>query len=254
MMYSVRKNSKGHGNTNLHLLLGVLVITAILTWQYGVNYVIIFCSSSMLHLLIETGLTLSGTRKGAVYVYGRKLPRWADVCLRAFVDGPAFCVPAFFVADQFIDGNRFVGITGALFVVGLASLYMGMADRHDLHKLAAGEEPLASRRAMTRPVAVMLLALVNTICLIALFLIPSPYRTHALIYISAYSVFVMLFYLINYNLGVRMVEIYDPERKEYTKPGPFFQAAGLAYDSVYEMALLVSPAYWVTFYLGLFYY
>lgn len=254
MLYSVRKNSTGHGNTNLNILLCNLVITAILTWQFGANYAIIFCSSSLLHLLIETGLALSGTRKGVVYVYGHKLPRYADVALRAFVDGPAFCVPAFFVADQFMEGNLLTGIIGSVIVVGLASLYMGLADRHDLRKLGAGETPLASRRAMTRPTAVMLLALVNTICLIALFLMPVPYRAHALIYIAAYSVLVMLFYLINYNLGVRMVEIYDPERKEYRKPGPFFQAAGLAYDSVYEMALLVSPAYWVAFYLGLFYY
>jgi hypothetical protein len=51
-----------------------------------------------------------------------------------------------------------------------------------------------------------------------------------------------------------MVEIYDHERGEYTRPSPFFQAAGLAYDSAYEMALMLSPAYWVAFYLGLFQY
>ena len=107
---------------------------------------------------------------------------------------------------------------------------------------------------MTRPGAVMLLSLLNTICLAALFLMPAPYRTHAFIYLLTYSTLVGIFYLINYNLGVRMVELYDHERKEYTRPGPLFQAAGLAYDSSYEMALLISPAYWVTFYLGFFHY
>ena len=63
---------------------------------------------------------------------------------------------------------------------------------------------------------------------------------------------VILFYLITYNLGVRMVEIYDYDTKKFIKPGPLFQAAGLGYDSVYEMAVLVSPAYWLTFYLGFF--
>lgn len=252
MMYSVRKNSKAHGNANVNILLLNMVVTAILVWQFGANYFIIFCTSGLVHLMIETGLALSGTRKGVVYVRGRKLPRWADVALRAFVEGPAFCVPAFFVADRFMDGDLLVGIMGPVIVVGLASLYIGLADKHSLRQLEAGEEPLASRRAMTRPAAVMLLSLVNTICIIALFLIPSHYRTHALIYVSAYSVLVMFFYFINYNLGVRMVEIYDPERKVYTQPGPLFQAAGLAYDSVYEMGLLISPAYWVAFYFGLF--
>ena len=96
--------------------------------------------------------------------------------------------------------------------------------------------------------------LLNTGCLTALFLMPAPYRTHAFIYVIAYSLMVMLFYFINYNMGVRMVEIYDHDRKEYVRPGPLFQAAGLAYDSGYEMALLISPAYWITFYLGLFHY
>jgi hypothetical protein len=168
------------------------------------------------------------------------------------VEGPAFCVPAFFIADQFVAGNTFVGIVGAILLVGIASLYLGLADRYNLRKLGPDEEPLITRRAMTRPKAVMLLALINTGCLTALFLIPAPYRSHAFAYLIAYSFLVLLFYFINYNLGVRMVEIYNHERKEYTTPGPLFQAAGLTYDSAYEMALLISPAYWLTFYLGLF--
>ncbi len=251
-MYSVRKTTRWHGNTNVNILICNLVITAFLTWQYGINYLVIFCSSSLLHLLIESGLALSGLRKGDVYVYGRKLPRAVDVALRSFVEGPAFCVPAFFVADRFMSGDITIGIAGPALVVGLASLYMGLADRRDLRRLRSGEEPLYNRRAMTKPSAVMLLALINTGCLSAMFLMPTPYRAHAFIYVAAYSGLVMLFYFINYNLGVRMVEIYDVERKQYTQPGPLFQAAGLAYDSAYEMGLLISPAYWVTFYLGQF--
>jgi hypothetical protein len=253
-MYSVRKNTRQHGNTNLNMLFLNLVVTAVLTWQFGTDYLVIFCSTTIFVLIIESGLALSGIRKGVVYVYGRKLPRAAELFLRASVEGPAFCVPAFFVADQLLAGRIMVGLAGSILAVGIGSLYIGLADRNDLRRLAPGEEPLISRRAMTRPWAVMFLALFNTGCLVALFLMPEPYRTHAFTYVIAFSLLVMLFYIINYNLGVRMVEIYDQDRGEYTKPGPFFQAAGLAYDSAYEMALLISPAYWVAFYLGLFQY
>lgn len=254
MMYSVRKNATGHGNTNINILICVLAVTAILTWQYGRDYAIIFIASSLLHLIIETGLFLSGLRKSAVYAYGHKLPRWADICLRAFVDGPAFCVSSFFVASQLMNGARADVIIGAVLVMGAVSLYIAVADRRDIRRLTTGEVVLSSRRAMTSPVAVMLLSLINTISLCAVLLMPTPYRWHAVIYIAAYSCFVMLFYLINYNFGVRLIEIYDEERKVFTKPGPLFQAAGLTYDSIYEMAFVISPAYWITFYLGLFQY
>lgn len=253
-MYSVRKTTKWHGNTQVHVLLCVLVVTGLLVWQYGKNYLVIFAASSLLHLIIEGGLSLSGIRKGRVYVYGYELPRAADCTLRALVEGPGYCVPAFFVADRVVAGQAGLGIGSAAVLVATVSLYMALADRRDLKRLGPDEEPISSRRAMTRPGAVMLLALVNTVCLAALFLMPEPYRTHAFIYVIAYSSMVMLFYFINYNLGVRMVEIYDHERGEFVRPGPLFQTAGLAYDSGYEMALLISPAYWVTFYLGFFEY
>jgi hypothetical protein len=153
-----------------------------------------------------------------------------------------------------MEGDSNLEIGGAVLMITLVSTYMGWADKRDLASLKKGEEPLYSRRAMTKPKAVMLLALVNTICISALFLMPDPFRKHAFIYLATYSGFVMLFYLINYNFGVRFVDIYDEERKEFTKPGPFMQAAGLTYDSAYEMALLISPAYWVAFYLGIFQY
>ena len=253
-MYSVRKTTQGHGDTNIKVLLFIVTLTAVLIWQFGLNYLVIFCTSSIMHLTIETGLAFSGIRKGAVYAFGFKLPLFLEILLRSMVEGPAFCVPAFFVADQFIKGDIVLGITAALIVVGLASLYMGLADRHNLRNLKTEEEPIISRRAMTRPKAMMFLALINTICLSALFLIPAPYRLHAFIYLIAYCVLVMVFYFINYNLGVRVIEIYDHDSKEYNMPGPIFQAVGLTYTSIYEMAFLITPAYWLTFYLGLFNY
>ncbi len=236
------------------MLLCVLVMTGVLFAQYGTNYLVIFAASALLHLLIETGLSLSGIRKGQVYVYGLALPRSADCVLRSLVEGPAYCVPAFFVADRVVAGQPALGIGTAAVLVVTVSSYMALADRRDLRRLGPDEAPIFSRRAMTRPGAVMLLALVNTLCLAALFLMPTPYRTHAFIYMAAYSSMVMMFYLINYNLGVRFVDIYDHEKGEFVRPGPLFQTAGLAYDSGYEMALLISPAYWVTFYLGFFEY
>ncbi|MEO8110499.1 MAG: hypothetical protein ABI594_10720 [Ginsengibacter sp.] len=253
-MYSVRKNTTRHGNTVFNILLFNLVVTAVLIWQFGINYLVIFCSSIIIHLIIETPLTLSGLRKSVVYLYGRKMPRVVDLFLRALVEGPGLCVPAFFVADQFFAGKILTGVAGAALMVGFGALYMGLSDRRDLRLIPPGEEPLVSRRAMTQPGLIMFLALVNTGSLAALFLMPAPYRTHAFTYLMAYSGLVMLFYFINYNLGVRMVEFYDHERGEFTRPGPIFQAAALAYDSIYEMGLMVSPAYWVMFYLGVFHF
>lgn len=251
-MYSVRETTKRHGNTNVHILLINLIVTSYLIFNFGINYLVIFCSASLLHILIETGLVLSGIRKSEVYLYGRKLPRFVEISLRSLVEGPAFCVPAYFIADQIYSGNYSIAIPGAFVLVGGASLYMAMADRNHIRKLSAGDSKLVSRRAMTKPGAVMLLALINSICLIAIFLIPDPFRKHAIIYILAYSLLVMLFYFINYQFGVRYIERYDSERKEFYKPVRFYQAAGLTYDSAYEMSLLVSPAYWITFYLGFF--
>ncbi|MEL6346382.1 MAG: hypothetical protein AAFV53_24940 [Myxococcota bacterium] len=253
-MYSVRVTTRWHGDTQIQIFVVNVVVTGLLIWQMGWNYLTIFCASTLLHLVIETGLALSGIRKGTVYVYGVRLPRWADVALRATVDGPGLCVPAFLAADLITSGNVLAGVLGTGLLVAAVSLYMGLADRRDLDRLGPNEAPIYSRRAMNRPGAMMLLSLLNTICLAALFLMPAPYRIHAFTYVGAYSLSTMLFYAINYPLGVRYVQLYDCERKEYTTPGPWFQAAGLTYDSAYEMALLISPAYWITFYLGLFQY
>jgi hypothetical protein len=251
-MYSTRKTTKTHGQSNLFLLIFILVVTSLLIRSFGINYLVIFLASGLLHVIIESGLAISGVRKGSVYLYNRELPRFADVLLRSFVEGPAFCVPAYFVSDQFYNHNPVWGVIGAVLVVAIASLYLGMADKKSVNQLQNKDEVLISRREMTKPAALMLLALLNTCCLVAMFLIPQPERAHAFIYLISYALLVMLFYLINYNLGVRYVETYDCETKQYKKPGPWFQAASLTYDSAYEMAILISPAYWVTFYLGFF--
>lgn len=253
-MYSVRKTTKRHGDTQVHVLLCNLVVTGLLARWFGPDYLVIFASSALLHVAIETGLAVTGVRTGEVHAFGRRLPRAVDVTLRAVVEGPAYCVPAFFVADQVASGRPLLGIGATAVVVVVVSAYMALRDRRDLAQLPPGEEPILSRRDMTRPGAVMLLALVNTVCVAALFLIPPPFRAHALTHVAAYSCMAMLFYVINYNLGVRLVETYDHASGTFVRPGPAFQAAGLAYDSGYEMALLISPAYWVPYYLGLFQY
>ena len=251
-MYSVRKTTIEHGNTNIILLLYILLITGILIHYFGDNYFVIFCASALLHMIIETGLSISRIRVGKVYVYGRQLPRAVDVVLRSLVEGPAFCVPAFFVADQFQSGNALSSVAGSIITVGVASFYLGWTDRSNIQKLSPDKQPLLSRRAMTNPGAVMLLAFINSGCIAAFFLIPEAYRGHGFTYLFSYSGLVLLFYFINYNLGVRYIEFYDAETKEFYQPGLTVQIAGLTYDSAYEMALLVSPAYWLTFYMGLF--
>jgi hypothetical protein len=253
-LYSVRKTTDKHGSINLNVLIISMLFASYVIYNYGNDYLVILCGSSLIHIIIETGLFFTGIRKSVVYLYGYKLPRVGDILLRALVEGPAFCVPAFFVADRLLEGESKIEIGCTLLLIACTSTYMGWADRKDLASLKKGEEALYSRRAMTKPKAVILLALVNTICISALFLIPSPYRIHAFTYIGAYSIFVMTFYLINYKFGVRFIEIYDAKKNEFKKPGPLMQASGLTYDSAYEMALLISPAYTIAFYIGLFEY
>lgn len=251
-MFSVRMTTKFHGNANFHVLIYILLITSLLITFFGKNYLVIFLSSSFLHLLIETGLTLSGTRKGSTYLFGQKLSKPGEIILRSFVEGPAFCVPAFFIADQFIAGNVLIALTCATIIVGIAAFYLAYSDNSQLRKAKTDEDVIISRRAMTKPKAVMLLALINTICITMMFLIPLDFRSHAFTYLLAYSLFVVLFYFINYNLGVRYIELYDPETRSYKKPGVLMQVGGLLYDSAYEMALLISPAYWIPFYMDYF--
>lgn len=250
-MYSVRVTTRWHGNTYLNMLVLNVVVTGLLAWQYGRDYLVIFATSTLLVFAIELGLAAKGLRNSGTIVHGVKLPRLADALLHAVVDGPGFCVPAFFVADRLAAGEVALGVGGAGLIVALASGYMGYADWRGLRRLGPDEAPLMSRRAMTAPGAVMLLALLNSACLSAILLMPSPQREHALVYLLSYSLMVMLFYAINYSLGVRMVQLYDHKRDEFTTPGLLWQAAGLTYDSAYEMALLLSPAYWAAFYLGL---
>jgi hypothetical protein len=251
-MFSVRKTTIFHGDANFYCLLYILCITSVVITCYGNNYLVIFLSSSILHLLIEAGLAISGIRKGDTFLFGKKMSKVTEILLRSFVEGPAFCVPAYYLADHIIKGNTFAGFGISLVVVGLAAYYLAYSDRVSLNKISNDKQLIISRRAMTKPKAVMLLGLLNTFCISMLFLIPENSRNHAFLYLMSYAIFVLLFYFINYNMGVRYIELYDPETKTYYRPGLMMQTAGLFYDSVYEMALLISIAYWVPFYLGLF--
>jgi hypothetical protein len=182
-----------------------------------------------------------------------KLPKFMEISLRSMVEGPAFCVPAYFVADQYEKGNLLLAVVASILVVGAASFYLGWFDRK--HHLAAKDstELIISRRAMSKPKGMMLLAFINTLCLLAIVFLPPERHAHAFTYYFSYAGLVLLFYFINFNLGVRYIETYDPETKSYVKPSLGMQIAGLTYDSTYEMTLLISPAYWLTFYLGFFY-
>jgi hypothetical protein len=101
-----------------HFNLGIfiLVLTAGFIWHYGIDYLVIFLASVIFQLVMEGTLTLSGLRKGEIYLYGRKLSSAANVCLRSLVDGPGLCVAAFFVADQFLAGSVVTGIIGSVVV------------------------------------------------------------------------------------------------------------------------------------------
>ena len=141
-MYSVRVTTHWHGNTYLNMLLLNVAVTGLLVWQYGADYLTIFASSTLLVFAIEIGLAMKGLRNSGTIVHGVKLPRAADAFLHAVVDGPGFCVPAFFVADQVMAGEYALGIGGAGAIVALASGYMGWADWRDLRRLG----PLDARQ------------------------------------------------------------------------------------------------------------
>ena len=251
-MFSVRKTTKFHGTTSFYILVFILIVTTLLIYEYGRNYLAIYLSSGLLHAVIESGLTVSGIRKGETFLFGKKLSKLSEIFLRSFMEGPAFCVPAFFLADQYRMGNLMYASFLTIVVVGGASFLLGWSDKKNIAKVVSENSIIIVRRAMMNPKASMLLALLNTICISMIFLIPSAAREHAFTYVFSYALLVLFFYFINYNLGVRYIEQFDPIKNEYLRPGVLMQAAGLTYDSAYEMTLLISPAYWVPFYFGLF--
>ncbi|MFM7668018.1 MAG: hypothetical protein ACKO7D_07505 [Bacteroidota bacterium] len=252
MIYSVRQTTTKHGDANFHILLYIIVITSLLVWYFGKNYLIIFLSSGAVHFIIESLLTITGIRKGRTFLFGKQLPRLAEISLRSLVEGPAFCVPAYFIADQIKNGNLvIIAIFGAI-IVGLASLYSALSDNYFVKKHMNTDKIITSRRAMSKPKAFITLLVINSFFLFLIFRLPNVAFEHATMYLVSYACFVLLFYFINYNLGVRYIEMYDSKKDEYFKPGVFYQAVGLFYDSVFEMTLFISPAYLIPYYLGLF--
>lgn len=145
-----------------------------------------------------------------------------------------------------------MAIIAAAFVVGMASFYLGWFDRKHQREVQDASELVISRRAMSKPRSMILLALLNVLSLYALFAIPTPDRTHVFTYILSYAGFVLLFYFINYNLGVRYIERWNEHTHSFEKPKRLVQFLGLVYDSAYEMTLLISPAYWLSYYFGFF--
>ncbi len=252
MIFSVRQTTVKHGDANFHILLYIICITSLLIAFFGKNYLIIFLTSSGLHVCIESLLTITGIRKGRTFLFGKQLPRVGEITLRSLVEGPAFCVPAYFMADQFKNGS-FATITllGGI-IVGLASLYSALSDNYFVKKHINTDKIITSRRAMSKPKAFFTLLAINSFFLFLIFRLPNVAFEHATMYLVSYACFVLLFYFINYNLGVRYIEMYDSKKDEYSKPGVFYQAVGLFYDSVFEMTLFISPAYLIPYYLGLF--
>ena len=53
----------------------------------------------------------------------------------------------------------------------------------------------------SKPKGVMLLALINSICILVIMTLPEKQAPHAYVYFASYAGLVLLFYFINYNLG-----------------------------------------------------
>ena len=246
-VYSSRKTTVRHGTDQLHLFFLNLAAAIFFTLVGGPDYLVIYFASGLFHLAMELLLAFTGGRKGDVFVYGRKLPKSAHSVLRAFVEGPGICVPAFYAADRLFVGDTWPGLLVPAALMGVAALYSGLADYLALRRLEDGEGVVWSRRKMTRPFVVMTVAFVGTTCLILVMLMPEPHRTHAIIYLIAYTALTMLWFLINYAFGVRMIQRFDEERQEFYTPGIGFELVAFFYDSANEMALLISPVYLIPY-------
>ena len=151
----------------------ILIVTTLLIYEYGRNYLAIYLSSGLLHAVIESGLTVSGIRKGETFLFGKKLSKLSEIFLRSFMEGPAFCVPAFFLADQYRMGNLMYASFLTIVVVGGASFLLGWSDKKNIAKVVSENSIIIVRRAMMNPKASMLLALLNTICISMIFLMRS---------------------------------------------------------------------------------
>lgn len=250
-MYSTRKITPKHGNHQVTVLIVNIIIVSIFTAKYGNDYLTIYFSSGILLTMLEFILVLRGARKSTVTVYGKKLSPFVDCLLRAFVEGPGLCLPAFFLADQCFAGNYFWGIALPTFIIGVGAIFSGLRDKRDIEN---GEPVSFSRRKMTKAGVVMTVAFVDLICLSSLFLMDDPYKKHAFCFLFGFFYLMQLFFFINAVLGVRMIQRYDEEKKEFYNSGKPFAIIAFTYDAVFEMALLNLPYYLIPYALGLFTY
>ena len=101
-MYSTRKITPNHGNHQFTVLIVNIIIVSIFAAKYGSDYLVIYFSSGILLTMLEFILVLRGARKSTVTVYGKQLSPFVDCLLRAFVEGPGLCLPAFFLQINFL--------------------------------------------------------------------------------------------------------------------------------------------------------
>lgn len=250
-MYSTRKFTPKHGNHQLTVLIVNIIIMVVFTARYGTDYLVIYLSSGMLLTMLEFLLVLRGARKGTVTVYGKQLSPFTDCLLRAFVEGPGLCLPAFFMADHLFTKSYVVGIGIPTFIIGVGALFSGLRDKRDIKD---GEEVRFSRRKMTKAGVVITVAFIDLICLSSLFLMDEPFKTHGFYFLFSFFYLMQLFFFINAVLGVRMIQRYDEDKKEFYTAGPVFSAIAFTYDAVFEMALLNLPYYLIPYAFGLFKY
>lgn len=225
------------------------------TYIYGKNFLVMYLASGLGLWILEFGLSLTGARKSTVYLFGKQLPHFIDSGIRAFVEGPGMCMLSFLATDYVMEGNYTMAILVPGGILAILALYSGIMDRVSLSKLKPGEQPIYSRRKMTRAGVVMGVAFLNLACLIGMFLIPDRVaQKHAILFCISFFFLMELFFWINYFLGVRMIERFDEEKQQFYTPGIGFEIMGFTYDSIFEMALLNMPYYLIPCYLGLFSY
>lgn len=242
-MYSVRLTNNQYGKTNFYLSLGILLATATLNHYYGGSIWVIYLGSVAWHLFIESGLFLSGLRKGEVYFGTYKMPKGIEIVQRAMVEGPAFCVPAYLVSANGKIGDTSHLIIGALLVI-IGSLYLAISDLLSIRR-SPKENLIYTRRSMNAPGGMMVLGIVNMSLIFYIALNQSTW-----LYFVAYSIFVLIFYAIHLPLGIRFIEFGADTSTTYHRPNFGWQCLGLFYDSTFEMTLFIAPAYLIPWSFG----
>lgn len=253
-MYVSRLASHRHGAYQVHLLLATIALTLAIAWRAPnpTDYAVIFLSSGLLFTLMEFRIDRLGIRKSELHLSDKALPPLLNCALRGFTEGTGYCVPAFFFADHLARGEDALAWGVLAGFAALWSAYSGLMDLKDVRALPPEERVIVSRRFMTAPRLVMIVAFNASACLAAFFLMSAPWRAHGFAFLFGTFFVAAMFFLINGLLGVRLIERRDEASGEIVRASAPFTVVAFTYDCLFEMAFIFAPFYLIPYALGLF--